>query len=245
MTDGTETLTTPEGSAGDHGRDIRRMFDRIARRYDVMNRVMTFGQDRVWQRAAARRALLPKGGRLLDIGAGTGGIAAAALSADSATTVVAADFSVDMMRAGRRVRPLAEPLLWCGADALHLPFADGTFDAVTSGYLIRNVAGARAAFAEQLRVVRPGGRIVCLDTSPPRQNRWRPLVLFHLTTLIPLMGTVLAGDREAYTYLPASTRAFHSPRRLAGIMRSAGLDPVTWRTFMFGTIAVHTGVRPI
>lgn len=219
------------------------MFDRIAGRYRRMNALMTFGRDRAWRRAVVREAAVPHGGRLLDLASGTGDIALAARAQDPAVTVVAADFSLGMMRVGRH-RPGGGRVLWCAADALALPFADATFDAVTSGYLLRNVADRVGAFREQARVVRPGGRIVCLDTSPPPPSALRPLVRLYLRRVIPLLGRLVAQDRAAYAYLSASTEGFKTPGELAAIMREAGLAEVRHRSFMAGTIAVHVGVRP-
>jgi demethylmenaquinone methyltransferase/2-methoxy-6-polyprenyl-1,4-benzoquinol methylase len=219
------------------------MFDRIAGSYQRMNALMTFGRDRAWRRAVVREAALPPGGRLLDVASGTGDIALEALGRDPSCSVVAADFSLGMMREGR-LRPDGGRILWCAADALALPFADASFDAVTSGYLLRNVADRAGAFREQARVVRPGGRVVCLDTSPPPPSPLRPLVRFHLRRVIPLLGRLVAGDRPAYAYLAASTEGFKSPAELAAIMRGAGLVDVRHRSFMGGSIAVHTGTRP-
>ncbi|MCZ7542727.1 MAG: class I SAM-dependent methyltransferase [Anaerolineae bacterium] len=133
---------------------------------------------------------------------------------------------------------------WVEADALALPFADATFDAATSGYLLRNVIDPTAAFREQARVVKPGGRVVCLDTSPPPENALRPFIMIHLRYVIPLLGRLVAGDSAAYNYLPESTQAFKTPEELAAIMRAAGLVDVRYRPFMFGTMAVHVGARP-
>lgn len=222
---------------------IRGMFDGIARRYDLLNRLMTLGQDCRWRGFVARRASLPLGGRLLDIGTGTGGIAREALAVDPTLSVVAADFSLNMMRSGRTRRD-PEGLCWCSADALALPFPDRCFDAVTSGYLIRNVTDAARALREQHRVLRPGGRIVCLDTSPPRRGPLYPLVMFHFKVSIPLLGGLISGHRAAYAYLPESTRAFMTPGELASAMERAGFERVAFKRFMFGTIAVHWGIRP-
>lgn len=224
-------------------RDVRAMFDRIAGRYQLMNALMTFGRDRAWRRAVVRAAALPSGGRLLDLASGTGDIALEALREDPGLRVVAADFSLEMMRVGRR-RPGGGRIAWCAADALTLPFADATFDAVTSGYLLRNVADRAGAFREQARVVRPGGRVVCLDTSPPPRSALRPLVRLYLRRVIPLLGRLVAGDRSAYAYLSASTEGFKTPEQLAAIMREAGLADVRCERFMAGTIAVHVGTRP-
>lgn len=222
---------------------VQQMFSRIAGRYDLMNRLMTFGQDRRWRRYVLQQAALPQGGRLLDVATGTGDIALEALAQDSTGQAVGADFVVPMMQAGRG-RPGAEQVRWVAADALALPFADASFDAVTSGYLMRNVIDVEAAFREQLRVVRPGGRVVCLDTTPPPRSPLRPLILFHLRVVIPLLGRLVAGDDSAYTYLPESTQAFKNAGELARIMQRAGLRDVRYRRFMFGTMAVHTGTRP-
>jgi demethylmenaquinone methyltransferase/2-methoxy-6-polyprenyl-1,4-benzoquinol methylase len=223
--------------------DVRAMFDRIAGRYQLMNALMTFGRDRGWRRAVVRAAALPPGGRLLDLASGTGDIALEALALDRGTRVTAADFSLEMMRVGRR-RPGGDRIAWCAADALALPFPDASFDAVSSGYLLRNVTDRVGAFREQARVVRPGGRVVCLDTSPPPATPLRPLVRLYLRRVIPLLGRLIAGERSAYAYLSASTEGFKSPEELAAIMREAGLADVRYRRFMAGTIAVHVGTRP-
>lgn len=222
---------------------VREMFDRISGRYDLMNRLMTLGRDRSWRRYMVKKAALPRGGRLLDVGTGTGDISLEALSRDPALSVTAMDFSFRMMQVGRR-RPTGQSVLWCHADALNLPFPDAAFDAVTSGYLVRNVIDARQAFEEQMRVVRPGGRVVCLDTSPVPRSTLRPLVLFHLKVVIPFLGYLLTRNRDAYMYLPESTQAFMTPDQLASIMRDVGLKDVSYRRFMLGTMAVHAGLRP-
>jgi demethylmenaquinone methyltransferase/2-methoxy-6-polyprenyl-1,4-benzoquinol methylase len=223
---------------------VRRMFERISGSYDLMNRLMTLGRDRYWRRYMVKKAALPRGGRLLDVGAGTGDIALEALRRDPTLSVTAMDFSFRMMQVGRR-RPAGQKVFWCHADALQLPFPDATFDAVTSGYLVRNVIDVRQAFEEQMRVVRPGGRVVCLDTSPVPFNALRPFILFHLKVIIPLLGSLVTRNRGAYTYLPESTQAFMAPDHLASIMSNVGLKDVSYRRFMFGTMAAHTGLRPV
>jgi demethylmenaquinone methyltransferase/2-methoxy-6-polyprenyl-1,4-benzoquinol methylase len=135
-------------------------------------------------------------------------------------------------------------MLWCAGDALYLPFKGAGFDVVTSGYLIRNVSDAAQAFSEQVRVVKPGGRVVCLDTSPPPDNFFRSVILFFLNTVIPFLGQLISGNRSAYTYLPESTKEFATPQQLAHMMRASGLVDIKYRTYMFGTIAVHVGIKP-
>jgi demethylmenaquinone methyltransferase/2-methoxy-6-polyprenyl-1,4-benzoquinol methylase len=204
---------------------------------------MTLGRDRAWRRYVVRQAALPVGGRLLDVATGTGDIAFEAARREDSEALVGADFSLPMMLVGRAKQGGGD-IYWCQSDALALPFPAATFDAVTSGYLMRNVVDVAAAFREQVRVVKPGGRVVCLDTSPPPRGLIRPLIRLHFKVIIPLLGRLVAGDGAAYTYLPESTEGFKTPDQLAQVMREAGLERVTHRTFMVGTIAVHTGVRP-
>ncbi len=221
---------------------VRQMFGRIAERYTLMNRLMTFGQDMRWRRFVVRQAKLPAGGKLLDLATGTGDIAFEALKATPNIQAVGADFSLPMMLVGSQ-SPLGKRVQWCAADALHLPFPDNTFDAVTSGYLIRNVIDIPHTFAEQVRVLKPGGRVVVLDTCPPPNNLLRPFILIHLKVIIPLLGRLISQDGSAYQYLPESTQAFKTPDELAAIMRRAGLKNVQYKTFMFGTMAVHWGEK--
>jgi demethylmenaquinone methyltransferase/2-methoxy-6-polyprenyl-1,4-benzoquinol methylase len=219
------------------------MFGQISDRYDLMNRLMAFGQDRAWRRQAVWAAELPPAGFLLDVGTGTGDIALEALQENSALKVMAVDFCPQMMQVGRH-RPGGLKIFWCQADALELPFPDAIFDAVTSGYLVRNVTDVHQALKEQMRVVKPGGRVVCLETSPANRNALRPLVLFYLKFVIPLLGHLIARNRAAYIYLPKSTQKFMTPDQLAVIMEGVGLKGVSYRRFMMGTMAVHVGVRP-
>lgn len=222
---------------------LREMFGQISDRYDLMNRLMTLGQDRAWRRQAVWAAALPPAGLLLDVGTGTGDIALEALRGNSALRVMAVDFCAQMMQVGRR-RPGGLKIFWCHADALELPFPDATFDAVTSGYLVRNVIDVHRALKEQMRVVKPGGRVVCLETSPAQRNALRPFVLFHLKFVIPLLGYLIARNRAAYMYLPKSTQKFMTPEQLCVIMKSIGLKDVSYHRFMLGTMAVHVGMRP-
>jgi demethylmenaquinone methyltransferase/2-methoxy-6-polyprenyl-1,4-benzoquinol methylase len=235
--------TDPDIPTADRrARYVRDMFGRIADRYDLMNRLMTLGQDRVWQRCVARCTHPAPGRRLLDVGTGTGGILIQAYRIAPNLAGVGVDFTLEMLQAVRWKHAVRPPN-WVGGDALALPFADGVFDAVTSGYLLRNVADIRAALAEQVRVLKPGGRLVCLDTSPPPEGWLAPVLRLQFAVMIPLLGWLVAGDAAAYRYLPASTRAFLTPDALAAEMRRAGLLQVAYQRFMLGTIAVHVGVK--
>lgn len=220
------------------------MFARIAGRYDLMNRVMTAGQDVRWRRIVIQEARLPANGRLLDIATGTGDIALEGLRQVPGLKAVGGDFTIEMMQAGKR-EPERQRIQWTAADTLALPFPDNCFDAVTSGFLMRNVIDVAGAFREQMRVTRPGGRVVVLESSPPKKNLLRPFIRFHLNVVIPTLGRLIAGESDAYRYLPDSTQQFQEPESLAGIMRQVGLTDVRYRMFMFGTIAIHTGRKPL
>jgi demethylmenaquinone methyltransferase/2-methoxy-6-polyprenyl-1,4-benzoquinol methylase len=185
---------------------------------------------------------LNAGERLLDAGTGTGGIASEALKKTPALSVVGVDFSFGMMQAGRALENRSN-IRWCAADAIRLPFKDESFDAITSGYLIRNVRDRAAALSEQVRVVKTGGRVVCLDTSPPTRGVFRPLILFFFNYLIPFTGRLVSKHRSAYTYLPESTKNFLTPHQLAQAMRKAGLVDIQYRSFMFGTMSIHVGIK--
>jgi demethylmenaquinone methyltransferase / 2-methoxy-6-polyprenyl-1,4-benzoquinol methylase len=224
---------------------VQDMFGRIAGRYNLMNRLISLGQDMKWRRFVVKQAKLKAGDTLLDLATGTGDIAFLAFKTiPGIQQVVGGDFSLNMMRVGMHL-PLGDKVGWTGADALNLPFPDESFNAVTSGYLARNVIDIPRMFAEQLRVVKPGGRIVLLDSSPPRDHIFVPFIEIHLRYVIPTLGRIIAGKSgaDAYQYLPASTQAFKSPEELADLMRAAGIKNVQYKTFMFETMAVHWGEK--
>jgi demethylmenaquinone methyltransferase/2-methoxy-6-polyprenyl-1,4-benzoquinol methylase len=155
---------------------------------------------------------------------------------------VGGDFALAMMRVGQQ-RPYGARVRWGGIDALNLPFGASHFDAVTSGYLMRNVVDVRRTWAEQYRVLRPGGRVVCLDTTPPARNLLRPFINLHLHFIIPLLGRLVAGASDAYTYLPDSTENFLPAEQLAERLREAGFREVGFQRLMFGTMAIHWGTK--
>lgn len=221
---------------------VRGMFARISSDYNHMNRLMTFGRDMTWRRLLISMADVPKGGMLLDVGTGTGDIAIEALRIDPAMRVTGADFTAEMMEVGRK-REGSGKVDWCLADALRLPFPDAIFNAVVSGFLVRNVSDVKSAIREQVRVVKPGGAVVCLDTSPVRISIFKPFIMFYLRIFIPFLGGILTGERDAYRYLTKSTINFIEPEALADIMIDAGLKDVSFKRLMFGNIAVHKGIR--
>jgi demethylmenaquinone methyltransferase/2-methoxy-6-polyprenyl-1,4-benzoquinol methylase len=222
---------------------VQKMFDRVAKRYNLMNRVMTGWQDQRWRRFVIRQAKLKPGDKLLDLATGTGDIAFEALKAVPNIQVIGGDFSLGMMYVGME-QPLGDRVGWSGADALNLPFPPNTFDALTAGYLMRNVIDIPRAFAEQLRVLKPGGRVVILDTSPPPNNLLKPFIVAYLRYGIPTLGRLISGNSDAYQYLPESTQKFKTPDELAALMQQAGFVNVQYKLFMFGTMAVHWGEKP-
>lgn len=223
-------------------RYVRAMFARIAGRYDLLNRLMTFGQDVRWRRIAVEGLQLSGSSDVLDIGAGTGDLAFEIQRQAPGAHVVAADFTLEMLRAGR-ARTTANSPAWLAADALKLPLPNASFDGVISGFLLRNVGDLTAALREQGRVLRPGGRFVSLETTPPPNGLMRPLIAIQLRVVIPLLGRLVAGDPSAYRYLPQSTEGFVEPERLAEMIEAAGFERVSFRRYMFGTIAIHQAVR--
>ncbi len=218
---------------------VQNMFGRIAQRYDLMNRIMTGGQDIAWRRESIGLAKLAPGARLLDLGAGTGDLAREALKQQPAAFAVAADFTVKMMLAGQKYGPLN----WSAADALCVPFPDETFDVVVSGYLMRNVSNLPLALSEQRRVLKPGGRIIILDTTRPKRNLLSPFIWLHMHVIIPILGNIIAGASDAYTYLPDSTENFLNAEDLAARMKDAGFKNISFRRKMFGTMAIHYGEK--
>lgn len=229
-------------TGSDRARYVQSMFARIAGRYNLMNRLMTAGQDVRWRREVVRRAALPPTGRLLDLGAGTGDLARESLRQYPDCCPVAADFTLEMMRVGRE-HSRGDCTAWSGADALRLPFPADTFDAVVSGFLFRNVSDIRQALQEQWRVLKPGGRIVILDTTRPTRNLLSPLIDIHLHTVIPTLGRLITGEAEAYTYLPESTEGFLAAEALAARLLEAGFHRVGFQHRMFSTIAIHWGTK--
>ncbi len=227
-------------SGTEKARYVQGLFTRIARRYDLMNRLMTGGQDVVWRREVIRRAGLRPGARLLDLGAGTGDLAREAQNQQPQASITAADFTLAMMQAGRKP---GDHFGWAASDALNLPFGEAQFDAVVSGFLMRNVVDSLAALREQFRALVPGGRIVILDTTRPRRNLLSPFIWIHMHLIIPALGTLLSGQSDAYTYLPDSTEAFLSAEELAARLAAAGFKKIGYKRLMFGTIAMHWGEK--
>lgn len=252
----------PPVPAAERAAYVNQMFAGIANRYDLLNRVMTGGQDVNWRREVVALSQLPDAGRLLDVGTGTGDIAFEAKRIHNDAEVIGCDFTYEMMAVGRKKKADHSPVVAAASsaevefvqgDGLNLPFPENYFDAVTSGFLLRNVTDADVCLAEQRRVLKPGGRIVCLETSPPPSSFLGPLLRLYLLNAIPLMGRLLSTGRSspgmearprdaAYHYLSQTTVAFQQPEEIVRKMERAGFRGVSFHRKMMGTVAIHVGV---
>jgi demethylmenaquinone methyltransferase/2-methoxy-6-polyprenyl-1,4-benzoquinol methylase len=220
---------------------VRAMFDRIAGLYDRMNTVMTVGLHHEWRRRAADLAALEPGGRALDVATGTGDLAIELASRVGPTgTVVAADFSERMLELARG-KGAGLPIRFEVANALSLPFSDHEFDAATVGFGARNFADLDQGLREMARVVRPGGRIVVLEITTPTRPPLSTFFELWFDRAVPALGRV-AGDSEAYSYLPNSVKRFPGPDELAGVLWGVGLTGVRYVVTAGGIIAMHVGV---
>ena len=214
--------------------EVAEMFDGVARRYDVTNTVLTGGLDGLWRRIATRTVDARPGERVLDIAAGTG--VSSAPYADRGIQVVPADFSVGMLREGHRRRP---DLPFTAADAMALPFADGSFDVVTMSFGLRNVADVDRALREFRRVVRPGGRLVVCEFSTPTNGAFRSLYMDGFMRALPRIASVTASASDAYVYLAESILAWPDQAGLADLVAEAGWKNPEWRNLTGGIVALH------
>lgn len=235
-------MITDSPSNAERARSVQDMFQRIAPHYDLMNRLMTGGQDIAWRKKVIGWAKIPTKGRVLDLGAGTGDLAREAIRQQPGCQVIAADFTLNMMLVGKQQPGIIHA--WAGADALHLPFADHTFDVLVSGFLLRNVTDLRQALNEQFRVLKPGGRLVTLDTTRPKPSLFSPFIRFHMRQVIPFLGGMLTGSRDAYVYLPNTSENFLWAEDLKDRILSAGFAQVDFQRLNFGTIAIHRAQKP-
>ncbi len=216
------------------------MFDEVAARYDLTNTVLSLGQDRGWRRAVAAALDLQPGERVLDLAAGTA-TSSAALARGGAD-VVGCDFSLGMLRVGAKAAHEGVELV--AGDALHLPFADGVFDAVTISFGLRNTQDLDVALAELLRVTRPGGRLVVCEFSHPTWTPFRTVYVEYLMKALPTVARRVSSDPSAYVYLAESIRAWPRQAALAGHLQRAGWGSVQWRDLTGGIVALHRGTRP-
>jgi demethylmenaquinone methyltransferase/2-methoxy-6-polyprenyl-1,4-benzoquinol methylase len=220
---------------------IREMFATIVPRYDLINSLMTLGLDRRWRRATVATAE-PAGGLALDIATGTGELAFE-LERAGARVVLGVDFCYEMVGAALKkckAAKLGKKIVFATGDALQLPFPDATFDCIVNGFMLRNVADLTATFGELLRVLKPGGRLVCLDLTRPR-GPLRRFFDLYLATFVPLLGVVVGRQFSAYRYLFQSLTIHPDADTLAQMMRDAGFADTDYRLTGFGTVAIHRG----
>ncbi len=219
--------------------DVAAMFDGVARRYDLTNSVLSLGSDRRWRRLVTRTVDAARGERVLDLAAGTG--TSTVPFADAGVRAVACDFSLGMLRVGRRRRP---DLAFCAGDGTQLPFADRAFDAVTISFGLRNVTDPDAGLRELLRVTRPGGRLVVCEFSHPTWPPFRRVYDGYLLRVLPAVARVASSHPEAYRYLATSIRDWPDQAGLADRIGRAGWREVSWQNASGGIVALHTAIAP-
>lgn len=231
----------------DKGRGVRAMFDAIAPRYDLLNRLLSFGIDRRWRTFAVRQLQVPAGGWVLDVATGTGDVALE-IAAQTPPTVriVGSDFTQGMLVHGLdkiRRSPFRERIALVNAPCEALPHPDAVFDGVTIAFGIRNVIDRPAGLREMFRVLRPGGKVVILEFSNPRSRLFKALYYCYFRRLLPLIGGLLS-QRSAYQYLPDSVLEFPDQEQFAGLMAAAGFSQLQHFDLTCGIATVYVGVRP-
>ena len=226
----------------EHARRVRDMFANIAPRYDLLNHLLSANIDKGWRRRVARRlgTLVPRGARLLDVGCGTGDLSIE-LFEKTAAQVTGIDFCGPMLKLAKTKAP---HLQFIEGDALRLPFAEASFDALTIGFALRNLADVDRGLRELLRVLKPNGHVAILEFSHPANPVFASFVRFYNWRLLPWIGGLLSGSRGAYEYLPDSISKFPNQETLASMMRAAGFADVRFENLSGGVAALHTGRRP-
>jgi len=232
------TLTSQNVTrSNDHDRQIAAMFDRIAPRYDLLNRLLSFGRDASWRRRAVALAGLGLGERALDVGAGTGDLAFALATAAPSGRVIALDLAPRMLARARKRADAA--LGFVVGSAEELPFPDGVFSCVIAGFAVRNFGDLHRGLADIRRVLRPGGRVVVLELALPPSRTLRVLHSSYLHRVAPAIARIAGSSSEAYRYLPSSIEAFPDPERLAAAFRDAGFERVRFERLTFGVATIH------
>jgi demethylmenaquinone methyltransferase/2-methoxy-6-polyprenyl-1,4-benzoquinol methylase len=229
------------------GKVVQQHFTSIARRYDLMNSILSFGLHRLWKRTAVKTLKLKEGDRIIDVCGGTGDLALlAARTIGHAGRVVVYDMNRAMLEAGRpkAVRaPFGETISWVQGDAENLSCADQSFDAAMVGFGVRNLTHLEKGLREMHRVLKPGGKLMCLEFSKPPALWFRLLYDLYSYTIMPLAGMIFAGSREAYTYLFESIRMFPSPEALASLLEEIAFSQVTYHKLTNGIAVIHLGMK--
>lgn len=215
------------------------MFDEVAPKYDIVNDVLSMGQTRRWRRLVVDAVGARPGSRVLDLAAGTG--TSSEPYADAGVSVVACDFSLGMLKVGKRRRPDID---FVAGDATNLPFEDNSFDATTISFGLRNVNEPKKALAEMLRVTKPGGKLVIAEFSSPVVPLWRTMYTEYLMRALPPIARKVASNPDAYVYLAESIRAWPNQDELAAWIAAEGWDDVAYRNLSGGIVAIHRAVKP-
>jgi demethylmenaquinone methyltransferase / 2-methoxy-6-polyprenyl-1,4-benzoquinol methylase len=229
----------PRASLDKEPQDVARMFDAVAQRYDLTNDVISLGQDRAWRKATLAALAAQPGETVLDLAAGTG--TSSEPLADAGVRVVPCDLSLGMLGVGKRRRP---DLAFVAGNALQLPFADESFDAVTMSFGLRNVPDVPAALAELLRVTKPGGRLVICEFSRPTWAPFRTVYTNYLMRALPPVARAVSKEPDAYVYLAESIREWPDQRELGLMVKHAGWDQVAFRNLTGGVVALHRATKP-
>lgn len=245
MTDPNDSHFSQRGAISDQS-EVKTMFDRIVPKYDLMNHVMTLGMDFRWRRMLAKQAAEldeRKSERVLDVATGTGDVAFEIRKA-GVPEVVGLDVTPGMIEAAKRkARKHPEGMTFVVGDGMNLPFDDASFDACTISFGLRNMPDYAAAVREMARVLKPGGKLVCLEMTPFRRPFLGPFFRLYFNQVVPVIGWLLTRDYQAYKYLPDSVRAFPSADALAELFRDAGLQDVKYQLLGFGAVAMHVGTK--
>ena len=219
------------------------MFDRIAGRYDLLNRVISFKLDNWWRKQAIEILIQGNSPRIVDLGTGTGDMILSAMkSAQGNAHMVGLDFSLNMLQLAqskRAAQPCSATAAFVQGSAMASPFKNASFDGAMSAFVLRNVSDLGLFFSEACRVLKPGGKLVTLDMFPPQKNWFAPFYCLYFYRLVPWIGGWLAGDRHAYRYLSDSVRGFHPPEAVSDMIRQAGFTRVSLRKFLNGAVCMH------
>jgi len=227
---------------------VQNIFDRIAMRYDLLNRVISLRFDTFWRKRAVRALRLAgKNPVVLDLGSGTGDLALAAATELDQGMIVGLDFSHPMLRLALEKKENArsgDRVFFVLGSALEPPFRAESFDAVVTAFVLRNITDLSLFFHHAYRLLRPGGKLVSLDMFPPSRFPFALFYSCYFYRLVPWIGALLAHDRDAYRYLSESVRTFHSPVMVAEILKQSGFAHITWRRFLCGAVCMHVAERP-
>ena len=224
---------------GKEPHEVSAMFDGVARRYDLLNDLLSLGRTKAWRKVATAIIAPKPGMRILDIAAGTG--SSSRPLADAGAEVISLDFSKGMLDAGRKRHP---DLTFVQGDALALTFKENEFDVTTISFGLRNTSDPSKALQESLRVLKSGGRIVVIEFSQPTNRIFRTIYLRYLMRALPTVARKVSSNPDAYVYLAESILAWPNQNGLADLMRAAGFGSVQWKNLTFGIVAIHTGVKP-